>query len=256
MQEVSYRTNAHILPGTYALVLVLMNAGMLPMFIAIWLGASVGVSMAALILPMILMAAIVTGPADYQLNATGLKRTISPYLLSALFGYRKREAYTWNQVAAYKHGSDMNRSREEYEFLELQFKPRGKWMMTDQQNKEAFSIFRDAFLQAVEQWNTSGTLIDENSKPANASVVKQPEAASVTESLTATPAPRIERKKTFYETGAAKVYYWLMALIVSGILAFMWVNGGEVGYTSAFRVSFVILPGMAYLFYRLYGKKK
>lgn len=256
MQQISYRTNAHILPGTYALVMVLMGAGTIPMYFSIWQGAGVVWSMIALLLPMLLVAATVTGPADYTIDESGISQTVRPYLLSALFNYSKVSSYKWSHLLSFKNGKDMNRGMQEYEYLTLNFKYSITWKLTDQANQAAFQIFRDAFLRQVEAYNTNGKV-----DPAKATNVPiEPAAQQLLQATSTSGAaqqskPGIERKKDFYETGSAKLVYWIFALAVCSLIAFLITHTQYISGTNIFRIAVVILPGMAYFFYRVYGKK-
>lgn len=262
--SITLHSNSHSFKNLAVLVYVMMSAGMTAMMITIFLGAPVVVSMVALMGPMFLVVGFTSGRTQYMLGPEYLEKRIVTF-----FGARRIDKkYTWSAVKNFKEGEDMNRSLEQYKYIEVNFYGGETWQITDQKDKLTYPIFKQVFLQGVETYNSGNSLTD--TKPAYSSPVSvtpsTPDKAVNTTSAplhtvtkatgkTLPPLTKIERKKTFYETIWARVFFWAMALLTSAIAGFMVLNPGYMSGSIAFKVSFVIIPGMGYLYYRVYVKK-
>lgn len=249
--RITVQTKSHRFKNLGILIYLMFSAGMAAMFVTIFLGLPVVVSIVALLVPMFLIVGYTSGKTEYIIDSLFLEKKLNTF-----FGNRRIDKqYTWNEVSSFKEGKDMNRSYEEYSFIEINFKDWTTWQITDQVDKAGFEKFREVFLQAVQQRNepaTETSSAQATVAAAHVSAVSQ----SANKPQAATANHLIIQKKTFYETVWAKVFFWAMALFVSGIWGFLLVNPQYRSFTTGFRITFVIIPGLLYLYYRIYVKRK
>lgn len=228
-----------------ALVLLLMTFGMSGMYAAILMGAPVWLSMVALMVPMLMLLAFTSGQAVYTISDEELQRSITPFAATYLpFIPTKRAAYQWAKIEHFKNGKEVNRSMQEYEFLEIHFVGGKVWQITDQASPTEFTAFRNSFLQKVEELNSVAS-----GSPAKADT-KTPTASTT---ATTIPAQKIEQRKTFYETVWAKIIFWIFALLYSAIIGFLFLNPEYNKWQYQFRLGIIAIPGLAYMWYRIYG---
>ncbi len=252
---VQYKTTSTTLPSVGALIGIMFGLGSGLMFVAIWLGANVWVSMIALMAPMFFSAAFFGGSGFYWIDEKGIGRTIK-----ARISYRKlnssvQEYFTWKEVSSFKHGKDLNRSMQEYEYLEIKLPGARVWQITDKDSKPEFAIFRDEFLSRINAYNATAEPVQEN--PAAEAPHPAKQYAGVGAVTTAsTQHAKIEQEKTFYERPIAHILFWTIAAVVGYLAFFLIQTPGYLKPTYIFRFAFVLGPGLAYFFYRLYVKKK
>lgn len=243
--NVSYHTKSHTFNNMLALVLLLMTFGMSGMYATIMIGAPVWVSMIALLVPMVALLAFTSGKAVYTINDEELQRSITPFAAKYLsFIPTKRAAYRWSKIKHFKNGKEVNRSMQEYEYLEIYFTGGKVWQITDQENQAEFTVFKNAFLQKVEELNSSavGSPAKDNAKTPTANTA-----------ATTVRSQKIEQRKTFYETVWAKITFWIFALLYSAIIGFLFLNPEYNKWQYQFRLGIIAIPGLAYMWYRIYG---
>lgn len=239
----TYITSAHTLPNLPILILAMTVLGMSGMFMAIMLGAGILICMLALLAPMLLVMGFVAGKTEYALDETGLTKTVKPFF----FKKPNVSSLKWNEVTGFKNGTDMGRGLRQYEYLEIYFKGFITWQINDQKGRDGFLKFKDEFLKAVEQYNHSSPMETTAFSPA---YPNQPGAAAKT--ISSPVYPLIERKKTFYETVWAKVFFWMVLMFTIAVLIFLVFNPHYMSISAAFRILLVIIPGLVYLGWRIY----
>ena len=245
------QAKSHRFKSPAILIYLMVSAGMGAVFITIFLGLPWVVSIVALVGPMFLIIGLTAGKTEYIIDVDFLEKKLVTFLREK----RIDRKYTWNEITSFKEGKDMNRSYEEYSFIEINFKDWTTWQITDQVDKAGFEKFREVFLQAVQQRNEPAT--ETNSAQATVAATQVSAASqSANKPQAATANHLIIQKKTLYETVWAKVFFWAMALFVSGIWGFLLVNPQYRSFTTGFRITFVIIPGLLYLYYRIYIKRK
>lgn len=248
MMNVSYHTKSHTFNNMLALVLLLMTFGMSGMYTAILIGAPVWISMLALMVPMVALLAFSSGKAIYTINDDELQRTITPFAAQYIKTIStKHVAYHWSKIKHFKNGKEVNRSMQEYEFLEIHFIGGLVWQITDQANQAEFAAFKNAFMQKVDELNSRTAVSNSTTQTTTA-------APATTTVSKAVSSHKIEQRATFYETVWAKILFWGLALFYSGIVAFLSLNPEYNKWQYQFRIGFVALPGLAYMWYRIYGK--
>jgi hypothetical protein len=242
-----FRSNAHRFRSVWILIYLMVSAGMFGMFVVMMLASSVLFAMAGLLIPMLLVVGFFAGKTEYVIDGEGLQKTI----LTFINGKKLERKYFWRDVKSFKEGSDMDRSMQEYNYLEITFSGGDTWQLTDQRDPTGFAGFKEVFLTAVNEYNgVTGT----SSSP------HQPQPDTIAQGLptesSAVARRKIEQKKTFYETVWAKVFFWGMAVFVSSVMGFLYLNPEYGGAATSFRLSFIILPGMGYLYYRIFVKRR
>lgn len=230
------------------LLWVMVTAGMAGMYLLLMLSGNVVMGMIGLIVPMLLVIGFTSGSTEYSMDGEGLSKHLTTYLRSRKVG----KLYPWSAVKSYKIGSDLSRSYGEYNYLEINFTGNDTWQLTDQKDKVGFESFKQVFLQAVAVYNAQDA-----TAPDIAMVPHVPIAATAVSdiSVETTSTQKIEQKKSFYETAWAKVFFWAMAFLISGVMGFLFLNPEYGSVATTFRLLFVIMPGMAYLYYRVYVKR-
>jgi hypothetical protein len=219
-----FHSNSHAFKSFWVLLYLMVSAGVGSMFVVTMLTTHLALAMAALLLPMFLVLGFFAGKTEYVMDGNSLEKHLTTFLR----GRKVDKRYNWAQVKSFKTGSDLSRSMEEYNFLEINFAGGDTWQLTDQGNKAEFENFKQVFLAAIDIYNSQKA--------------ESPEASAHHHSSTLN---KIEQEKTFYETTWAKVFFWHMALFVSMVMGFLYLNPQYGGAITTFRLSFVILPGMA-----------
>lgn len=244
------QAKSHRFKNLAILIYLMLSAGMGLMFVTIYLGLPVMVSLLALVVPMFLIVGLTSGKTEYVIDDRFLEKKLTTFL-------RKKQIdkkYTWNDINSFKEGKDLNRQLQEYSYVEIHFKDRTTWQITDQVDKPGFEKFREVFLEAVNAHNEPVVLTAPATVSAVGSSSAQPSPDRAYTAPREQPGHQIIQQKTFYETVWAKVFFWAMALFTSGIMGFLFLNPQYNSFTTGFRLSFVIIPGMLYLCYRVYIK--
>lgn len=246
---VTFKTTSHGFKSMGRLLWVMVIAGMAGMFLLIVLSGNVILAVVGLIAPMLLVIGFTSGSTEYSINEEGLSKHLTTYLRN----HKVAKQYPWSAVKSYKIGSDLSRSYGEYNYLEINFAGNDTWQLTDQKGKTGFENFKQAFLRAVAVYNAQDA-----AAPDITMLPHPPIAATGVSkiSVTTTPTQKIEQKKTFYETPWAKVFLGVMALWISGVMGFLFLNPEYGSVATTFRLLFIIMPGMAYIYYRVYVKRR
>ncbi len=247
MPRTTFITSAHILKNNTVLVLLMMSAGGGGLFISLMLGASVVIGTIAFMVPMIILALRFSGKAEYAIDESGVSRTV----VTTLGNKHSLHQKTWAEIKYFKVGSDLNRSLKEYNFLELTFFDGEVWKITDDRSdKEAFLAFKESFQSAASSMGTAQENLTESEGSIESSEVTARES-----NISETILP-IKQRKTFYETLGAQVLFWGMAIFLAALAIFYILYPEYMNTSNAFRISFILIPGIMYLYYRLYRKRK
>lgn len=228
----------------------MFGAGMSCAFIAISAGGGALLCMCALFVPMLLIAGYFGGKGAYSIDEKGISKSMTSYIQLGAFSNKLNESFSWSQVKSYKTGKDLNRSLNEYEYLEVRL-PGGRiWQITNKANANEFSAFRDAFLQYAQGINSEASKQNMQTEPAAPHIAQQADTH-----LTMHASEPIKREKSFYEKPIARFFLWAMVLVVVGVVGFIIIHPQTISGATLFRLCFVLIPGTVYLFYRVYGKK-
>ncbi|MFN8286096.1 MAG: hypothetical protein U0V74_05045 [Chitinophagales bacterium] len=253
---VQYKTKGTTLPTVGALIAVMFGLGTAGMYLAILCGAGAIVSMLALMGPMVLAALFFGGEGFYWIDENGIGKTITSSINYKKLNSSTQEYFTWKEVVSFKHGQDLNRSLNQYEYLEIKLPGSRIWQITDEANKADFVRFRAEFLSRIQTYNA----VDKSAEVMQKSEAPHMAAeASTTKEVTSPRGPithNIKQEISFYERPVAHLIFWIIFGGVVYVAYFLWQHPGYIKATYVFRFAFIIVPGLLYFFYRLYGKKK
>jgi hypothetical protein len=236
----SFTTNSFVYNPTKTIISAVF-AGMGFMFITIFLGAPIIVSMLALFSGILLVYGYRIGKVKYALYPFGIHQTIRRFIPDILGKEAEERLITWNFINSYKIDKDLSKSLKPYHFIKLYLNvsPKEIWI-TDQINKDGFDKFKFEFEKLIQEHENIRAENDFN-----------PRSISNVEDIR----PQyIKRKKGFYSTIFAKIVT-LFFLVVS-ILLLMYAIKSGMRATNWFRLGVVIIPGTIYMVYRVFFEKK
>jgi hypothetical protein len=241
MNEPTVEYTCKILPlGNFVSMVIILNCALPVLFLGIYAGIPVFLNVLLLLGAMYLLIYLLSADAAFVVSADEITRNIRR--ASFLFTHASERRFLWNEIKAYKSGTDKGNYRGEFQFLEIRFRNGSEWKITDMygERKADFSVFLQTFLAHVERYNLSqqksGTPEPRHSLHTH---ITQGEAL-------------IERKKTLYETVWGKLITVLLGIFIVLVLLFA---GPHMSGPSVFKLNFVLIPGFAYMFYRTFLKK-
>ncbi len=221
MQPVQYTTRSFMTSSFAVGVAMVTFLSLGVMGTLIMIGAPTLVTLALFIGSTYLGVMWIGGEAVYRMDDQGLERMVT----SLLTKRTRRQHFAWEMVESFKSGRDLDRSWDEYDFLEIQFRRGGhSWKLANQSDPAAFATFQQAFQLQVEQQNLScgdGT---------------------------------IRHRRSFFETAFAKLVTHISYLFLIGLALVYLARPGLLEFRHLLRLLLVILPGVAYLTYRVYLK--
>ena len=217
--------------------------GMQAMFVAILLKLHPFVAMAALLGGILAVFGVMGGRMEYRLTTRGLHRWFRPFLGNFLPIRGRARFFHFAEIVSYKREKDLARSMREVEVLKITVRtaPFHVWI-NDQVNPVGFRRFADAFVEQVESVNQN---LAAGHTPGD------PETTDVVE--TKPVQHPIKRRKGFYSTVFAKVLTVVFVWATLALAAAFFL--GEARATQLIRFGIVILPGTAYMVYRVFLKR-
>lgn len=235
-----FRTNGFVANPQSSIVIATV-CGMGLMFLTIMVGAPIIVSMVALIGGILLVYGYRVGQITYQITTSGLHIKIRIFLP---YWIRKKEEYRyvlWQDVRSFKHDFDQNRSCQQYEYIKLYLrKYPGEVWIANQRDKSGFVTFRDTFLQIV--------AIERHNSETNTKAISEVSHKKVVEHNE----PFLVKRKGFYKTTSAKIVIVLLILAAVGLVLYNQFYG--LSLRNLFRLEAIIIPGVAYMIYRVLVK--
>jgi hypothetical protein len=240
-------------------IILMVNFGLLFMSFGFMIGIHPFAVTLLMLGSMILCIGIIGAYTTYTLHDDGISQELRSFNWSPLKLKPSVRNFSWNDIGSYQAGSDLSRSMEQYNYLYIKVKkfPYQLRLSDHQASKEDLK----AFLQAFEQVLETG-------------IVKHPATTFDSKQSVVTPAPNelsvlnasqtgrsgplpsgIRRKPDFYDTRFARVLFWLFVLGFAFIASAM-LTGGYMKATNLWRFSFIIIPGMSYFAWRLYGRQR
>lgn len=215
------------------------------LYLAILLGAGVWISLFLFLGVMILTMGLFSGEGEYILRSEGVYKKVIPFLSLSFKRKERIWFHSWNEIKSFKCGKDMNRSLQEYEYLWIRFNGGSAWQITNQKNDSEFQQFKNNFIRIVRQLN-------KEAEDYSVTTGKNLDTFSPSAHLT----HPIRQKKTFYETVWAKIFVWLMVAFITGISIVFIKDPQLLSSHSFFRIIYIIIPGIGYILYRVYWKRK
>lgn len=211
--------------------------GMALMFVPITLDLSPFLGMAALLGGICLVLGLRAGRMDYRLTPEGLERHFRPFLQPLLKLPARRQSFSYADIKAYRRGEDLARSLRERAFLNIDLRRAPhRIAITGEHDEAGFQAFADAFERQVARLNR-GEAAPPLEKPGRRQERPRP----------------IRAKGSFYDTLGAKALTLFFLLLSAGLGAAYLSAEGTPG--NLIRFALVILPGTAYLTWRVFIKK-
>lgn len=206
------------------------------MFLSFIIGLEVWGSIIFLLGGIILGIGIFSGNCVYTINQNGIEQRISSLDNFKWIPRNILRKFSWDDIAWYRIGSDMNRSFESYDYLKIKLKkwPYSLQLTNDKANADAY----DEFVKVFENYAAA---------PHKKSMVK-------TETPDSNPAP-ITKKPDFYDTFLARIIFFIFMALLCGIIYFM-LSTGNIKVTYVFRIGLIMIPGLAYFYYRIFVKHR
>ncbi|MBR9859314.1 hypothetical protein GYB22_00895 [bacterium] len=226
-------------------------AGMSLMFLFISIGAPIWLSVGGLIGGILIVFGFKIGKVRYELHEDGVRMIQQNWFSSAANRTPKVVEIKWFEIKSFSNDVDMQRDLKEYEYLKL-FITKAPWevWITDQHNRSGFEQFRDEFLKAVKVSNTATVKEEEALKKSVKEVVAGTEETG-SKYLGKT---MISEKPGFYKRPMAKVITLFFIFLCGGLFYWGYMHGMR--EQNWLRVAFIMVPGTAYLVYRVYMKAK
>lgn len=229
-----------------------MFLGMALMFIGISLGLPSLFSMILLIGGILLIFGREVGKINYALYPNGIHQEIKNFIPFYLRGKIKKRFIQWSQIESFKIDFEFSRSLREYEFLKLYLNIYPKEIMvTDQLNPNGFREFKQAFLQKMEEFTLNNSVNNESDQSFGRSKLlnKNPTSSYQTNHHIV-----IKQRKGFYDTLFAQIltiFFIFLTLVLMTAGVFL-----KMHFTSWFKIAFVMIPGTAYMCYRVFFYQK
>lgn len=247
MAEKQIQYTCKILPfGNLLTIILATNVGLGMTFICIFLGLPVFITIALMLGSMYALLYLMSTFATFEIKELQLSRLLENK--SFLFNNSRYKDYTWQEVKSYKSGKDKGRYRGEFQFLEIFFLDGKSWKFTDMygERKTTFDIFKTTFIEKINSINASARKTDLLYTPSQNLQNSTNSAAEIKD--------RITRKKTFYETGIAKIITIFFVVFSAGIIYFYLTHPAYIRINNLFKIAVVILPGTGYMIFRTFYK--
>ena len=237
--------------GKLPTLAIAFGIGMTGMYIAIFLSLPVWAIMLGMLGSMYGIMFLLTKEAEFVLGKNEISRLFNGEVKR--FNTDQEKTYLISQIGSYQSGSDRGRYRGEFQYLRIYFVTGEQWELTDMygERKAAYDAFLRAFLDKVEGHNRKIQ-------------TPQTDVAAMPEAVVSPPGQKassrqewaIERRKTFYEKPIAKVMTLLLTVFVGALMYFLLRNPKYIQPTHYFKFVVVLLPGIGYLWYRVFGEKR
>lgn len=232
----SFSSRSFLKGGLVSNIAIVTFISLLVMSLLINLDLPIWITVGAFMLTIYVLIQMRSGKVRYDLFEWGFTQHLTP-----MFNKKRRieRRFTWDDVKSYQVGIDMNRRKQEYNYLNLRLKktPDHIQMHDADSDMQYFLQFRDAFVKQLEGYNASYT--------------EAPTVASRDEKRKIGP---IKRKPDFYKTFWAKLITLLLVVFTLVMLGYVILNRGNVSYTNLFRIFVIIIPGTAYMLYRVFWR--
>jgi len=228
----SFSSKSFINGGVLSNIAVVTVLSLAIMTTLISLAINFWVVLVVFMLSIYLMVVFRSGNVTYNLYSWGFAQHITP-------SFKKRRlvkrSFKWEDLVSYRVGIDMDRQMKEYNYLKLQLhKQPFQIQMNDAKSSMApFLDFRNAFVEQLESYNRKATHVDSGTEKK----------------------ATVRKKPGFYKTWFAKVLTILFIIITALAIVYVLFQGGSVRPTNLFRIFVILLPGTAYMVYRVFWLK-
>jgi len=255
METASYHTKGFITGSSIKWIIIISQAALFIMVPLILFGLHPFIVTGALIGSMVLGFGLVSGKVIYTIDDAGITKEVEPTMFKHFWKKQTFQFYPWDHIESFREGMDMNRSYEEFQYLTI-FTKAGKKLElnTKSGDKNSFQNFTKVFrlyVIAAEEGKVTDT-----SRPVSVRLEKEMKAEGIDMAgISSTKKHTIKEKPGFYSTTFAKVLTVFFILFSVGIILALILTGNN-RFTNIFRFVFLIVPGTAYMYYRVFVKRK
>jgi hypothetical protein len=227
----SYRTKSFLTGGLWRNIVLTVFISMGSMMLLMSIGVPAIFATVFFLLAIYFSIKALSGNATYYLYSWGFRQEISPF-----WKYKKSisRTFTWDDLSSYQSGIDLNRSHQEYNYLNLNLKRAPKHIQLSDANADmgSFLTFRKDFENLMDNAtvNTLDTTLEQKKRKP------------------------IKRKADFYATIWAKLLTLFFVFLCVAILTFA-LYYGPMGASSWFKLSVIIIPGTIYMVWRVFYMK-
>lgn len=254
METATYTTSGFIRGSTLKWIIITSQASLFVMFVLLIFGLHPFIVVAAFIGSAFLGIGLVTGKATYTLDEGGLTKEVEPTLLKNMWQKHRFQYFPWTEIRDFRSGEDRDRSFERFKYLTINTRKGGKLEInTKKGDSAAFDEFERVFRHYVEA-AAEGSLPDAN-QPATNRLLEAEAAETIGERAPVGKKHVIREKPDFYKSTGGKVFAIAMLVIFAVLLSAVLLTGND-NPANWFRISFIIIPGMAYVLYRVYGNNE
>ncbi len=248
MAQIAYRAN-YVAQGR------LIRAIWLPVQIALVIlvslllaGVPAVVAAGAFVLALYLAIRAAIYRAEFILDDEGITEALIPYADTWTWRKPVTRRFAWDQVVDWSLDEDLTRGLEMRKRLIIRFREPGYTIRLDETGDDAQRAAYASFVNGFLQRAAGGTLLPLEELPSRIPVEVVRERVAWPDRPGALP-----RRRAFMETVAGKATgLGLLALVAATTVALFHFGGS---FSSWFRLVFVLIPGAAYLIWRLYLRR-
>lgn len=206
------------------------------MFLSFIIGLGIWGSIIFLLGGIILGIGVFSGNCVYTINQNGIEQHITSLENFKWIPRNIQRKFSWDDIAWYRKGSDMNRSYLSYDYLKIKLRkwPYSLQLTNDKADVESYEVFVKVFENyAADPKQISDVSID----------------------IPETTHSPITRKPDFYDTLFAKIIFFALLALLCGIIYFMLATG-NIKVTYVLRIGLIMIPGLAYFYYRIFVQNR
>ena len=243
-------------------ILLLLNFTMTVMFLTFLVGFPAFVSVAFLLLSIIFGIGVMGAHMEYRITQEGIVQELWPFKWSPVKLPKASRLFLWNEIKSYQSGDDLSRGLERYHYLYISVRkfPYQLRLSDHQASKEDLAVFEQAFQSVIETGVVGSTSLTRE-MPKMETSTNEPQKLS----SAAPPATNIDdvmgnalpvrRRPDFYNSRWAHIVFWFFVLLFASI-GYQMVVTRNSNPTNYWRMAIVVIPGMTYFAWRLYGRQR
>jgi hypothetical protein len=232
------------------------------MFLTFLIGLPPFVSVAFLLLSIVFGIGVMGAHMEYRITQEGIVQELWPFKWSPVKLPKASRLFLWNEIKSYQSGEDLSRGLERYHYLYISVRkfPYQLRLSDHQSSKEALAVFEQAFQSVIETGVVSSTSLARE-MPTMVSSTEEPQKLSNAVSHSTNiddvlgNALPVRRRPDFYKSRWAHVVFWLFVLLFAAI-GFQMVVTRNSNPSNYWRMAIVVVPGMTYFAWRLYGRQR
>jgi hypothetical protein len=217
---------------------------------------------AVLLLSIVFGIGVMGAHMEYRITQEGIVQELWPFKWSLVKLPKASRLFLWNEIKSYKSGEDLSRGLERYHYLYISVRkfPYQLRLSDNQASKEALAVFEQAF-ESVIKTGLVGSASLATEMPNVGSSVEGPQKLSSAvvpsahnDDVVGKVLP-VRRRPDFYSSRWAQVVFWFFVLLFVTI-GFQMVVTRNSNPTNYWRMAIVVIPGMTYFAWRLYGRQR